>query len=94
LITVEAIQYTSEALESLELGLCCVEDIDSAILNGCVKKKERDELKQSLDGWKYTFLGPDVSGYEFYCCGKLMRTGKGDVFLVITAHDARRTYGD
>jgi hypothetical protein len=90
LVRIGNVEYTGEALEWIRIGLCDFEDIDNAILEGRLIKKERD--KCSKDGKRYVIIGPDLAGYDLYCCGKVIETESGEMFLVITAHEHRRNF--
>lgn len=61
-----------------------VEDIENAIIEGRLVKRERDETGQVR--WKYTIIGPAHSGRPVYCAGKVITTGGGVRYFVLTAH--------
>jgi hypothetical protein len=81
--------YTEKVRELMEDGWFCEEDIERCIETGDVCKKQKDEMGNAADGWKYTILGIDCSGAPFYCAGKIMRGEEGNFFLVITAHERK-----
>lgn len=61
---------------------CCIETARK------IAKKERDELGESVDGYKYTIIGRDTRGLPFYTTGKMMRDLSGRYYFFITAHEA------
>jgi pentatricopeptide repeat protein len=83
--------YTEKVWELMEEGWFCEEDIERCIDTGVVCKKQKDEMGNAADGWKYTILGSDCAGAPFYCAGKIMRGEEGKLFLVITAHERTRS---
>jgi hypothetical protein len=83
--------YTEKVCELMEEGWFCEEDIERCIDIGQVCKKQKDEMGNAVDGWKYTILGSDCAGAPFYCAGKIMRGEEGKLFLVITAHQRTRS---
>lgn len=83
--------FTEKVWELMEEGWFCEEDIERCIDTGEVFKKQKDEMGNAVDGWKYTILGSDCAGAPFYCAGKIMRGEEGKLFLVITAHERTRS---
>lgn len=79
---------TEEAYERWSNGEFELLDLEHAILHGTVKKKEVDEKQESVGNAKYTIIGKDTHGYDFYCCGKVVHAESGRLYLVITAHSA------
>jgi len=71
---------------SIEDGFFRLEDLESSICTGHVRKTERDELKQSIGNRKYVIIGLDMEGYDFYSVGKIMTAEGSKFYYVITAH--------
>ena len=88
---IEATSYaTSDHVdEGLDAGYFDLEDIEQAILSaGRIHKRERDERRESVDGYKYTIIGRNRAGNAFYTCGKVKRDYQGRYYFLITAHKA------
>ena len=86
LVMAKRIAFSGKAQWQLATGFFDFDDLINSILNGAVTKKERDEKKQAK--YKYTIIGPSLSGQPLYSCGKIIgKTQK--VYLVITFHKAR-----
>lgn len=81
---------TEKVEEAIEDGECSLEDIEHCVATGFVHKKEKDDRHESADCYKYTILGRDCGGKDFYCVGKIMKF-EGKSFLVITAHRQERS---
>ena len=65
------------------------EDLECCVLSATrVYKRERDEQKQAVDGFKYTIVGWDTSGFRFYTVGKVLQDYTGRYYFFITAHQA------
>jgi hypothetical protein len=91
LVSSGAYDYTEKVREAIEEGSYCEEDLERCIETGKVWKRQKDEMQISVDFKKYTILGRDCSGTPFYCAGKIMKGEKGKLFLVITAHEQKRS---
>lgn len=73
----------------LEHGEFDLEDLETAILSAArIHKRERDEKRSSVDGYKYTIIGRDRAGLPFYTCGKVRQDHFGNFYFFITAHHA------
>ncbi len=89
LITEGEYEISSKVGGLIEEGYFELADIESCILTATeIYKRERDELKQSVDGYKYVIIGRDTSGLRFYSTGKMMIDYVGRYYFVITAHQA------
>lgn len=89
LIRREEYEISSKVADLVEVGCLDLADIENCILTATrIYKRERDELKQSVDGLKYVIIGPDTSGRLFYTTGKVLTDYVGRFFFVITAHQA------
>ncbi len=62
------------------------EDIKDSILSGTIDKVERDEVGDSVDGKKYTFLGRTRDGILTYTVGKIVEADDGKLYFVITIY--------
>ena len=84
-------EYRSSAKvnESISDGFFTTEDLECCIETATeIFKKERDEKRRSVDGFKYTIIGFDRRGFRFYTAGKVMRDFTGRFYFFITAHEA------
>lgn len=77
------LRLSDETIEYIETTTIDVDDIENALNTGELIKKEKDEKNEAP--WKYTVIGPGVSGKRVYCAGKI-RHVRLDEFFVITAH--------
>ncbi len=87
LVRREKIAFSQKAQRVLFSGELTLDDLICSILNGCVLKKERDETRKSR--FKYTIIGPTLSGKSAYSCGKIVTYGKETEYFIITLHEAR-----
>jgi len=85
LIENDQVFFSWKAETLLENGYYEYEDFVNSILFGDVKKKEKDEKKQSK--YKYTIIGPALDGQMIYSCGKIIERDDKH-FYVITFHEA------
>jgi hypothetical protein len=69
LVTEERLSFSEKAVLQLYHGPFNIEDLKHSILTGSLIKKERDEL--GIANFKYTIVGPAVSGVFIYCCGNV-----------------------
>jgi hypothetical protein len=86
LIASGQIGFSGKAQWQLATGFFELDDLVHSILNGVVRKKERDEKRQAK--YKYTIIGPSLSGAPLYSCGKIIGRTQ-TVYFVITFHQAR-----
>jgi len=86
LVTARQVAFSKKAEWQLATGPFELDDLINAILHGTVTKKERDEKKQAK--YKYTIIGPSLSGRLLYSCGKILSTPKR-LYFVMTFHKAR-----
>jgi hypothetical protein len=77
--------FSQKAEQLLEFGQFSFEDLKHSLLNGYVRKKERDETREAR--YKYTIIGPARSGEAIYSCGKIVRR-QGKQYFIITFHEA------
>ncbi len=63
--------------------------IESAILKGSITRRQHDELKQSIDGYKYVISGPDRYGLAFQTVGKIIEYHDGRTYFLISAYKER-----
>jgi hypothetical protein len=87
LIRNEQISFSQKAQGVLYSGQLTLDDLISSILNGSVAKRERDETGRSR--FKYTIIGPTLSGKFAYSCGKIVKYGNETEYFIITFHEAR-----
>ena len=87
LVRNEKIAFSRKAQDVLFSGRLTLDDLMSSILNGSVIKKERDETRKSR--FKYTIVGPTLSGRLTYSCGKIIKYGTETQYFIITFHEAR-----
>jgi hypothetical protein len=78
--------FRDKAYKQLSDGEFELLDLEHAVLYGAVKKTEVDEQHNSVGNKKYTILGKDTHGYDFYCCAKMIQALDGTLVLIITAH--------
>ena len=89
LIIDERYDYSSKVRKHIERGDYQEEDLEHCICTAArIRKIEKDEQHTASDGRKYTILGRDMQGENFYTCGKLMLAENGEVYFFITAHQA------
>ncbi|MCI0695599.1 hypothetical protein L0337_26790 [candidate division KSB1 bacterium] len=77
--------FSQKAEHLLEIGRFSFDDLKHSLLNGYVRKKERDEIGEAR--YKYTIIGPARSGEAIYSCGKIVRR-HGKQYFIITFHEA------
>jgi len=77
--------FSRHVSDYLDNGEFEVADIENSILNGKLTKAEQDEMHRSVDGKKYTIRGRCKSGLPFETVGKLMESGDGEYYFLITA---------
>ena len=87
LIRAERIAFSKKARSVLFSGILSLDDLICSILNGSVVKRERDELKRAK--FKYTIIGPALSGKLVYSCGKIVKDEREKEYFVITFHEVR-----
>ena len=81
--------YSQKVRDLIEEGHFGEEDIECCILTArSVWKREKDEMNQAVDGFKYTVIGRDTRGRPFYTCGKMIEGVSGKLYYYITAHEA------
>lgn len=86
LVAEEKLSFSEKAILQLYNGPFDIEDLKNSILFGTVIKKERDEM--GIARFKYTIIGPAISGALVYSCGKI-RKREGREYFLITFHEAR-----
>lgn len=77
------ILLSPKSLEYLQEHFYEIDDLRNSILNGEVRKKERDEKKVAR--YKYTIIGLAKDGSKLYSCGKVVSND----YFVITFHKTR-----
>ncbi|HIE30354.1 TPA: DUF4258 domain-containing protein [Candidatus Poribacteria bacterium] len=77
---------SSKARNQLHVGRFSTEDLLNSIIYGRVTKKERDETGKAR--YKYTIIGPALSGEQIYSCGKIVYLDR-KTYFVITFHESR-----
>jgi hypothetical protein len=89
LIAARKYQYSAKVQNFIQEGYFDLEDMERCILSASViTKVEPDEQGASADGSKYTIIGLDTAGMNFYTCGKLIRNEESQEFyFFITAHE-------
>jgi hypothetical protein len=60
LVAARRVLFSAKAQRQLDTGRYSIEDLVHSILYGRVRKKERDELRETR--YKYTIIGPSVGG--------------------------------
>lgn len=70
-------------------GVFSREDLAHSILNGRIIKKQKDELKEAIDGKKYVICGPSPNGLAFETAGKIVEFEDGIQYFIMTGY--RRT---
>ena|SRR5437660_7339879 len=89
LVSSRQYQYSKKVQLFIEEGDFEPEDMEHCILSaGVIEKVELDELGTAVDGCKYTIIGVDTQGVDFYTCGKLIRSPDSQtLYFFITAHE-------
>lgn len=81
--------YSEKVRCLIEEGWFDEEDMMKCILSATrIHRRQRDELRQAVDGLKYVILGQDTHGQPFYTAGKVMEGCSGQFYFYITAHQA------
>ncbi len=89
LVAEERHQYSQKVQEFIEDGFFERDDLVCCILSAkSIKKTEKDELEQAVDGMKHTILGRDTYGRPFSTVGKVIKGKSGRFYFYITAHQA------
>jgi hypothetical protein len=86
LVRDERWDFSMKVRQAPEDGDFTTYDLSRCVLEGGPRKRERDEKRTAVDGWKYTIWGPSTSGHPFYICGKIRAYPRGRLFFLITAH--------
>ena len=86
LVQAEKIILSKKSKEFVQYGFFTINDLIHSIFHGRVYKKERDELEQAK--YKYTIVGPAISGELMYSCGKII-TYNSKKYFIITFHEVR-----
>lgn len=70
--------FSRKVQNFIEDGLFDLEDLEQCIIGARrIQKVEIDELGVAVDGYKYTIIGVDAQGVEFYTCGKIISIPPG-----------------
>jgi hypothetical protein len=78
---------SDKALAFVQAGDLDLDDIRFALMTATrIYKKERDEKRAAVDGYKYTIIGKACSGLPIYTCGKIIEWLDGRTYFLITAH--------
>ena len=85
LIRTNKITFSKKAISYIAQNKYSLIDFKNAVLNGYMKKKEKDET--NISDYKYTILGPALNGKELYTCGKIILMD-GKKYFFITIHEA------
>lgn len=85
LVKADYLLVSEKTRSQLKTGPFCLDDLIHSILHGKVVKKERDEQKKAR--YKYTIIGPAMSGRLLYSCGKIVQQ-REKMYFVITFHKA------
>ena len=89
LIARKEYEISSKVRGLIEEGFYDERDLENCILAARrIHRRERDELRQAVDGMKYVIIGLDTQGQRFYTAGKIMKDYTGRFFFFITAHQA------
>lgn len=89
LVSEDRYYYSSKVRKFIEDGYYQLEDLEQCIFTATrICKIQEDEKGDSTDGRKYTILGRDSQGYQFYTCGKFKTDEDGETYFFITAHGA------
>jgi len=78
------IEFSGKGYQQLFEGPYNRSDVQNAIAYGKLLKKERDETGAAK--YKYTIIGPALSGDPLYCCGKIRQRRSGEEYFIITFH--------
>ncbi len=89
LVDAESWDFSDKVRQFLNQGEYALEDLESCVLTGSVRKREKDDDGEAVDGNKYTIVGRGVSGLPFYVVGKILRGEESHYFFFITARVRR-----
>jgi len=82
----DLMEFSGKGYQQIFEGPYNRRDVQNAIAYGKVMKKERDET--GVAKYKYTIIGPALSGDPLYCCGKIRKRRSGEEYFIITFHGA------
>ena len=85
LIKMNKITFSKKSINYLLQNKYSIIDFKNSVINGYIKKKERDELH--ISNYKYTIIGPALNGQKLYTCGKIISIEDKQYFF-ITLHKA------
>jgi hypothetical protein len=77
-------ELTGHAFEKIATNYWTLEDVVMSLLTGSIRKAQKDELDEAVDGKKYTIMGRDCHGDGIESVGKLVADEQGRLYLVIT----------
>ncbi len=86
LVKQRQIVFSEKARYQLDAEEFDTEDLLNSIIHGQIIKRQRDELRVSQ--YKYTIIGPAISGKLIYSCGKIVELSDKNYFI-ITFHETR-----
>ncbi len=90
LVRMEYVEFSDHVYMAISIGDYDDRDILDSIQNAVSIKKQKDEMRNSKDGWKYIITGLDRSGLSFDTVGKIVDgDNDDDCFFVITAYGRR-----
>ncbi len=85
LVRDDRFELSDHVYDKIETNYWHYDDVVHSLLSGFICKVEEDELKDAIDGKKYTIQGHDCSGTLIQTVGKIVRADDGAEYFVITA---------
>ncbi|MHC4698804.1 MAG: hypothetical protein ACYTFA_18915 [Planctomycetota bacterium] len=82
-------RLSSHVLEKIEVGVVARGEIRHALLNGKIKRVQRDEEKVAVDGKKYVIRGRAPSGLPLETVGKIIEGGDGKEYFLISVYEGK-----
>ena len=79
-------QLSEHVFAAIELGEFDERDIETCIMTGVIRQREKDELGVAADRYKYAILGHSCCGAPFEVVGKFISVGANKEVFIITAY--------
>lgn len=79
----------SHVLGKIEVGEVAKGEIQHALLNGEIRRVQRDEKKVAVDGKKYVIRGRAPSGLPLETVGKIIKDEDGQEYYLISVYASK-----
>ena len=79
-------RLASHVLDEIEVGEVAKDEIQHALLNGEIRRVQRDEKKVAVDGNKYVIRGRAPSGLPLETVGKIIKGEDGQEYFLISVY--------